>query len=117
MAKVRNFASELLVVGVLCSLSLGGCAGGAAPTAPTASSGAATGAPFRFTGTDTSIQPGAGLRKKPDNRFVTCFPADGSFLQISTEAMGGVDEAVHYCRNVLNGKTGGVVKAPPPDVP
>ena len=116
MANVRIFAEELLVVGALCSLSVAGCAGGGMPTAPTASPGSVTAVPLRFTGSET-VQAAEGLRKKPDNRFVTCFPPDGSFLQISIEAMGGVNEAVQYCHQVLNGKTGGVVKAPPPDVP
>ena len=116
MANVRIFADKLLV-GALCSLSLAACTGGASPTAPTASPGVTPGVLSSFTRSEVPVQAPAALRKKSDNRFVTCSPADGSFVQISVEAMGGVNQAVQHCHKVLNGKSGGVVKAPPPEVP
>jgi len=110
------FAGKALVAGAVCSLFLVGCTGGASPVAPTASFAPASATLSPLARTAGPVQA-ASLRKKSDDRFITCFPDDGSFLQISVEAIGGVNEAVQYCHKVLNGKTGGVEKAPAPEVP
>ena len=117
MAKVPNVVAKVLVFGAVCSSSLTGCSNGSSPTAPTTSLGSSSQGLSPFTRTLAPVEAGSALRKGPDNRFVTCYPPDGSFLQISIVAMGGVDEAVQYCHKELNGKSGGVVKAPPPELP
>ena len=117
MAKARNMVGKMLAAGAVCSLSFAGCTGAASPIAPTASSNSISPALVPTARTAAPIQSSAGLRKKADDRFLICLPADGSFLQISLEAMGGMNEAVQYCHKVLDGKSGGIVKAPPPDVP
>lgn len=117
MAKVRNVVGKMLAAAAVCSLSLAGCTGAASPIAPTASSNSTPVALAPTARTEAPIQSVAGLRKKPDDRFIICLPPDGSFHQISVEAMGGTNEAVQYCHKVLDGKSGGIVKAPPPDVP
>ena len=117
MAKVPNVIAKVLVAGAVCSSSFAGCSGGPSPTAPTTSLGSSSQGLAPFTRTLAPVEAGSALRKGPDSRFVTCYPPDGSFLQISVVAFGGVDEAVQYCHKVLDGKSGGVVKAPPPDEP
>jgi hypothetical protein len=117
MAKVRNVVGKMLAAGAVCSLSLAGCTGAASPIAPTAPSNSPSVALVPAARTEAPIQPVAGLRKKPDDRFLICLPADGSFHQFSLEAMGGMNEAMQYCHKVLDGKSGGIVTAPPPEAP
>lgn len=117
MAKVRNVVGKVLVAVAMCSLSFAGCSSAPSPTAPTASLDAGSQGLTPVMRARGPVDAVSALRKGPDDRFVTCFPPDGSFLQISIVAMGGVNDAVQYCHKVLNGKSGGMVKAPPPVVP
>jgi hypothetical protein len=117
MNRTGKSAVTGLAIGALCGLVLTGCAGTASPIGPSAmNQPGGAGLPTingslsqRSLGDLSSLAQGQGA----ENRFLVCYPPDGSFHQLSVHVLG-MSGAVQHCLKVMNGRVGGVIRSPVP---
>lgn len=120
MNRARKCGQCGLAIGVLCAMTLIGCAGNTSPISPSAMPPALGGNTMAAPSLDTPISQrttdgisalagGSGA----ENRWVACYRGDGGYEQISVHAKG-MPGAIRYCHVDLNGRVNGVIRPPLP---